>query len=165
MSSKHEISGIWRGTYFYDDAEMRHPDGCGVAFELKIIQTWWQRLFGLFSATVRDDPLRGVPGDGRIHGRHRRDSMTFTKKLPEFYVGGIKPVSLRDYLQEHGQELFREIAHPPIFYTGTFDNQGAVAGTWEIPALKLLLKTAGASLTGPRCTGTFSMSKVLSDTL
>lgn len=160
MNSKHEIAGLWRGTYFYDDPEMRHPDGGGVDFELNVRQALWQRWFGLFSASVHDDPLRGVPGDGHIHGKCRRDSMSFTKRLPEFYMGGRKPVSLRDYLQEHGHELGREIAHPPIFYTGTFDNQGGVAGTWEIPALKLLLKTAGASLTGPRCTGTFSMSKV-----
>lgn len=160
MAARNEITGIWRGTYFFDLPEMRHPDGNGVGFEMRIRQNRWQRLFGLFAGIVHDDPVHGVPGQGQIRGRIRGGSISFTKRLPECYVGGCKPVGLRDYLREHGHELRREVAHPPIYYTGVADENGVVTGTWEMRAMTMPLDANGAELKCPRSTGTFSMSRV-----
>lgn len=160
MAARHEITGIWRGTYFFDLPEMRHPDGNGVGFEMRIRQNRWQRLLGLFEGGVHDDPVRGVPGQGQIRGRIRGSLITFTKRLPEFYVGGFKPLSLRDHLRKDDHELRREVAHPPIYYAGVSDENGVVTGTWEMCALTLPLDANGAELKWPRSTGTFSMSRV-----
>ena len=106
MKHPKDISGVWRGTYFYDLAEQRPPDGGGVHFELHLRQTWWQRLFGQFTGSVTDDASRGMPGTGVIRGECHDSSIRFTKEMPVLYIGSTeRTVPLSVYLREQGYEL------------------------------------------------------------
>lgn len=160
MNGPKSISGVWRGTYFYDLAEQRPPDGGGVGFELRLTQTWLQRLFGGFSGTVTDDSMRGMSGTGTIHGRHSKTSMRFTKQMPtvQFTQNG-KSLTLPELLERHGRAYqVKRTPHPPILYTGTVTNGSKVFGTWliEESAIRIGPRLALPTL---RCSGTFTLTR------
>jgi hypothetical protein len=153
-----EIAGYWKGTYFYDSPELAVV-GEGVDFELRLTQSMWQRFWGRFEGSVFDDPIRGIPDEGRIEGRVRETLLEFTKLLPEFYVGHAgRPVPLHEHLGEQGYDLWYGLAHPPIRYTGNFRDAYHAEGTWVIAPFRLKLEI-GLELDLPRCSGTFTLTK------
>ncbi len=161
MQPKPLLVGTWRGTYSYDDPEMRRHAPAGVGFELRLTQTRWQRFWGRFTGQVNDDAPLGVPGDGEIHGRCASSRVRFTKLLPELHLTWSKgSSSLHDFLAGHDYPLQRRIAHPPVYYDGTVTEDRSIAGTWLIKALTLRLDAHGSNVRFPRSTGTFEMRRV-----
>jgi|GEM_PF-2052061 len=162
MQQKPLLVGPWRGTYSYDDPELRRHASAGVGFELHLTQTRWQRFWGRFTGQVTDDAPMGVPGVGRIRGRSSGRRVSFTKLLPECYAvnfyGQMTP--LRELLATHGYTLRRQVEQPPIYYEGTLAEDGSIAGTWLIEALTLRLDAHGTKIPCPRSTGTFQMKRL-----
>jgi hypothetical protein len=154
-----DISGLWKGSYFYDQGGIGPSDGLGVGFELRLRQVWWQRAFGRFSGTVRDDPDRGMPGEGRVDGSAREGAIRITKRMPFMYLGhGGQRVPVREYLRDQGLDPGRDIAHRPILYEGKFDAAGRAGGTWRIAA-GVLRVTSHVSLRLQECTGTWTLGR------
>ena len=161
MQQKPLLVGPWRGTYSYDDPEMRRHAPAGVGFELHLTQTLWQRFWGRFTGHVTDDAPLGVPGKGSIRGRCSGRRVRFTKLLPECYAANFDgQMSLRELLATHGYTLQRHVEHPPVYYDGTVAEDGSIAGTWLIEALTLRLDAHGSKIPFPRSTGAFQMRKV-----
>ncbi|MCF7789251.1 MAG: hypothetical protein K9N47_24225 [Prosthecobacter sp.] len=160
MQQKPLLVGPWRGTYAYDDPEMRQHAPAGVGFELNLTQTRWQRFWGRFTGHVTDDAPLGVPGAGRIRGRCAGRTVSFTKSLPEWYAADLNGlISLREFLAAHGYPSQRHLEHPPIHYDGTMAEDGSIAGTWLIMAVTLSLDAHGSELPFPQTTGTFQMKR------
>jgi len=160
MQQKPLLVGPWRGTYSYDDPELRQQAPVGVGFELHLTQTRWQRFWGRFTGHVMDDLRLGVPGAGSIRGRCSGRRVNFTKLLPECYVTDVDGlISLREFLAARGYTLQRHVEHPPIYYDGTVAEDGTIAGSWRIKASTLQLDSHGSKLPCPGTTGTFQMRR------
>ena len=160
MTHPKDISGVWHGTYFFDLAEQRPADGGGVAFELRLTQSWLQRIFGTFRGSVTDDPTRGMSGTGTVRGKHSQTSLRFTKRMPvaEFTYNG-KAVSLQQLFERHGLAYRApRNAHPPILYVGAFTSDSVAAGTWVIEEGTIRI-SARRHVPLPRCTGTFTLTR------
>lgn len=161
MHLKPLIAGTWRGTYSYDDPEMKENAPTAVGFELHLTQTRWQRFWGRFTGKVTDDAPFGVPGEGDIEGSCAGSCVKFTKLLPELYVTVPQGrMSLAEFLATHDYQLQRHFAHPPIYYDGALAGDGSIAGTWLIEASTLRLDAHGSELPIPRSTGTFQMRRL-----
>lgn len=159
MSKPESISGVWRGSYFYDIAEQRPSDGGGVDFELRLTQTFWQRLFRCFTGTVIDDPSHGLPGTGTIRGEYRFPSIRFTKEMPIAYITHEgDSIPLRESLLKHGYDIDCDFPHPPVLYEGTFHSDHEASGTWVIEADEFSI-APGITIGIPRNTGTWTLKR------
>lgn len=158
MGRPKDISGVWQGVYYYDNPTQQFADGGGVAFELRISQTWWQRILGTFSGSVTEDPERGVPETATVRGKLSRGALHFTKLLPiARFSREEKSVTLQELLQKYGDTSWLpSAAHPPIQYVGTFADEFTASGTWVIEETRIPV-LPGHSFPAPRCTGTFTL--------
>lgn len=154
-----QIAGHWKGLYFYDHESQRLPDGSGVGFELQLSQFWLQRILGWFSGTVADDPVKGMPEEGRISGSLRGTVICFTKRMPVSYCTHEgERISVREWLKRHGFDPGRDFPHPPIFYRGVFSSADAATGTWQIRDWHLDLGPRGR-IPVPGCTGKWELAR------
>jgi hypothetical protein len=126
------ISGDWRGTYFFDHHQWP-PEGGGVDFVLSLSQGRFKGVFGRFAGFVTEDATRGVPGQGRIEGVCRFPGIRFVKHMPSLYVvtdGCLWPY--RQYLLSLGCDLRYDTLRLPILYQGNFDDPTHAKGRWII---------------------------------
>jgi hypothetical protein len=159
MMSPKDISGLWKGAYFYDHTDLQQTATNGVSFELSLTQTRWQRWFGEFAGTVTDDVKCGLPGIGEIQGRVTGDHIRFSKTMPICYLSSEgRLISLSDYLRKNGFELGCDFPHPPVKYEGVFSSATDASGTWLIEEENLVI-SHGVELLFPRNSGTFSLHR------
>jgi len=157
MASPTDLSGLWRGTYFYDHPTQHAAEPNGVIFELHLTQNWLQRRFGKFSGTTNDDPAHGLPDLGKVYGQCRAASLRFIREFPVWYFTGRK--TLNDCLRERGDHVEGDFAHPPVVYEGAFTSPREASGTWIIEAVDFSFAGSRSSIRCPRASGTFTLSR------
>jgi hypothetical protein len=124
------MKGHWIGEYAFGPEYAHSPDP--VRFELHLEDRWPGRFCGV----VQDDPMRGMPEEGRVVGWQLFGRVRFEKLMPVNYAfaesGDL--VSMREfYCKDTGQDP-GEIPHPPVIYTGRFTGAGQreLRGRWKI---------------------------------
>lgn len=154
-----DISGRWEGHYEYHDGGT--ANGRMVPFTMVLRRS----LFRRFSGNAQDDGNVGVPEPASIEGWWKGRTVSFEKRYLRLWVlddEGKVVLLEEEMLRRHNAYVFRRIPdiHPAVTYAGILnDNNGALMGTWHVPALHLDLSTGGSMIV-PECFGTFALRQV-----
>jgi len=156
VASPIDITGNWKGRYFYPSSYSAPVPKEGVPFHLVLKKGW----FGRFSGPVQDDPACGVPEPGWVRGRVKAAELWFVKQLPvlRFQSSEGKSETEQELLARHGIQHGPSRRHPPIFYQGLIaaDNQRA-EGEWILKARSLIL--GGRFFSMPESRGAWMMER------
>jgi hypothetical protein len=94
----------------------------------------WLFWSSRFSGSVNDDPVLGMPDEGRILGTWSGSRVEFVKAMP---VGSVatpdgKRITMREHVIASGGSDPGRIPHPTPLYSGDFDPASRrIAGTWR----------------------------------
>lgn len=156
----HEVqvdgSGTWEGEYVYDPVP-GFPPLESATFTLRLEQEPSGELRG----TAHDHPPTGLPGEGRIQGRVRGETIKFTKELDAYYTVGAQGVrTLQEFVAEkYGEQELGEVPAPPVHYEGQFEGADLARGFWYIDAHAVRLPTQEKSLRFSSATGSWEMRR------
>ena len=154
MRKVRKLDGTWRGTYHYDLLE-NIPFRPSTDFTLVIKQGW----FGFFKGSVTDDTPNGPPDTGSIAGDFSYPRISFTKKMPIWYVfqpDGTR-VTFREFIIGKGYAGREEFPGPAIIYEGKFSEPHQAEGTWFINPQFIRLRGNRKVAVNRRTTGTWNM--------
>ena len=113
-----QLPSSWTGAYAYDPIEGIEIDPPPVSFSME----WKLGWFGRFIGTVNDAPDTCMPETGKIKGRVRGTSISFTKYMP-----------VETIMNPDGSSFRTNNPHRPIHYYGDYDaKQNRLIGKWYI---------------------------------
>ena len=149
------VTGEWAGVYSYDPPVVRPP----VSFRMHLRQSW----LGRFSGSVVDGE-GGMPGEGSVTGRLRRNELSFKKQMPVFFVfDGGQTVPLSEYAAGKGWTVDPDTPHLPIKYEGTISaDERAIEGRWVAEAGALRLVGELRAVYFPSFAGTWKAERISS---
>jgi hypothetical protein len=127
-----------------------------VTFTLELTQHW----FGWITGVVNDGP-GGMPEQGRVRGRCRRQRLSFRKRMPVARIVDQKATRpLSEYVAEQGHEVPPNTPHPVILYEGRVSEDGtSLSGRWHVNEHLLPLADGRHGLPLPGYSGTWTATR------
>lgn len=125
------MAGDWRGEYELGAGYSADRPPVPFSMRLRGGWLWWSRGF---RGTVNDDPVLGMPDEGRIRGEIHGTHVEFAKEMPVGYV--VMPdgrrITMRAHVIASGGQDPGTIPHPKLLDSGDFDEASRrITGTWR----------------------------------